>query len=651
MCTLSESIETGAFIRSCRTWSKKIKTEGDYMKNTFRVTVISDQGKRVVFENLEYGTNGEYSVEGVQLNISSEKIIKIQFTLAVGKITSIEYDFRLNMQNYYSAILPESGRWFFNSLRMVTFWRDFRKFESGINDTKMPLLILTGNDMFTSAAVGIIGENYETQFNLLEPESNRALNVHTGHITYQVKRGTSHYPIPSRISEEKTITEYIYIAETAEEQQTPWVLTMREFSEYQRELFSLKDITVKDTMYPLWCTWADWHSNDINDRMILENVEFGLSNGIKNYIIDDGWFGPGLDNNYSVPLNIGDWEPDPTKIPDMKNLVDSIHEKGAKAIIWCAPHAVAKGAKCYHQRKKYLIADREGEPYLNPTQFYSLCFMCKEAREIMADICAEFIVKWGVDGAKYDLFNWVPNVKCENPNHEHDVDSMMDGLNKTFELIEERTRALKENYIVEMKQNYGTPFLSRWGTMMRAGDSPYDGESNFLRTMHVQSYTPFSLNDYQTFTEYDTPRDIAISIIKMLAAGIPAYSVNFKRLTDKQNMVINYLNTWYCNNIDSFMNYRIPCDANNYLLKLANGSSNIYFMINENVMIKDIKCGDMVFNASYHQLITIKTDKKRFQVCGFDCYGHLVTEYITDSSRVWETVSIFPGGHITIQEI
>lgn len=39
-------------------------------------------------------------------------------------------------------------------------------------------------------------------------------------------------------------------------------------------------------------TWEDWHSNGINEERILENVETGLANGIKNYIIDEGWFGP-----------------------------------------------------------------------------------------------------------------------------------------------------------------------------------------------------------------------------------------------------------------------------------------------------------------------------------------------------------------------
>jgi len=84
--------------------------------------------------------------------------------------------------------------------------------------------------------------------------------------------------------------------------------------------------------------------------------------------------------------------------------------------------------------------------------FHSLCFMCPEARGIMADICAGFIRRWDFDGAKYDLFNCVPNMKCENPEHRHDVSSMIEGLDKTLELIDRKTRALKKDYIVELRR-------------------------------------------------------------------------------------------------------------------------------------------------------------------------------------------------------
>ena len=97
---------------------------------------------------------------------------------------------------------------------------------------------------------------------------------------------------------------------------------------------------------------------------------------------------------------------------------------------------------------------------------------------------------------------------------------------KTMELICKKVRQAKPDYIVELKQNYGGSKLATYGTMMRAGDTPYCPEGNFLRTAYIQSYTPYAANDYQTITNYDTMESAAKIIIKMLAVGIPTYSMN-----------------------------------------------------------------------------------------------------------------------------
>ena len=125
---------------------------------------------------------------------------------------------------------------------------------------------------------------------------------------------------------------------------------MRDFAGHQKRPYNLPEVTHKGASDPLWCSWTDWFSNDITEQVIRDNVAEGVKLGKKNYIIDDGWFGPGLDNDRDVALNIGEWNPDPEKIPDMKKPVEDIHKKAARAIIWCAPHAVAKRVKCFRGR-------------------------------------------------------------------------------------------------------------------------------------------------------------------------------------------------------------------------------------------------------------------------------------------------------------
>ena len=227
-------------------------------------------------------------------------------------VRSVEYSLHSDMRNYHKVIIPDSGRWYINMTQSVSFWR--YKNDSAVGDVKLPIYVFTGQDHYMAMAFGIIGECYETSFRTLEPEANRALIAYSRRLSVQIKRGTDLYPIPPRVANrhvDGAVTEWIYFRTAADSPDQPWLLTIRDFCEAHKQLFGLPDVGSACSMAPLWCSWTDWFSDDVNDETILRSVREGLEIGIKNYIIDDGWFGPGLDNDFSVPLNIGDWRPDP----------------------------------------------------------------------------------------------------------------------------------------------------------------------------------------------------------------------------------------------------------------------------------------------------------------------------------------------------
>jgi alpha-galactosidase len=267
----------------------------------------------------------------------------------------------------------------------------------------------------------------------------------------------------------------------------------------------------------------------------------------------------------------------------------------------------------------------------------------------MADICAGFIKRWDFDGAKYDLFNCVPNNRCENPEHKHDVSSMVEGLELTLKQIDDKCRALKPDYIVELKQNYATPFLSRYGSMTRAGDTPYNTEGNFLRTLYVQGYSPFSINDYQTITNDDKPEDAACVVLKMMAAGIPTYSIDFSRLNKDNKKVIARYNNWYLENLKAFMNYRIPLDGENNIFKLPAGEQDFYFLVNDGGPIK-LGRGGTVLNGTYARDLFIEVPEGRSAtVIAYDCFGKKKGRRRTLKGAGFKHVEMQPGGMVTVQ--
>lgn len=621
------------------------------MAAKFEINVVLKSGKQALFTDILYGREYASEKDGIKIRIGSEFPSPITVTPPCidDPVASISYNLYTDMKNYHKVIIPESGRWWINMTQLVSFWR-FNK-ESAIDDSKMPIYIFTGQDLYMSMAFGVIGENYETSFRTLEPKVNRALIAYMRRLSMQITRGTATYPIPESVSKRNpdgSITEYLYFVTSEDRKNESWVLTLRDFASYQKKFYDLPDFTIDKSMAPVWCSWTDWFSDDVTDEVIVKNVKEGVKLGIRNYIIDDGWFGPGLDNDFDVRLNIGDWRPDPKKIKDMGKLVQDIKKEGGVPMIWCAPHAVAEGADCFEERKKYLIRNKDGELLLTGNKFHSLCFMCPEAREIMADICAGFVKEWDFDGAKYDLFNCIPNMKCTNPDHHHDVTSMMEGLALTLELIDKKTRAIKKDYIVELKQNYGTPFLARYGTMMRAGDTPYNPEGNFMRTLYIQAYTPFSINDYQTITNMDSPEDAACIVLKMMAVGIPSYSIDFARLNDDNKKVIANYNSWYNENIPNLKKYRIPQDAENNVFKIPASPKDIFFLVNEGGNI-EIEKSTTVMNATFRKTLFVRNVKGgAATITQYNCFGEVASKITLDLSN-WTPIEILPGSRIEIE--
>ena len=620
------------------------------MSTDFKIKVILHSGVESIFEDIVYGKDYFRQSNGIKLKVSADFPPKVTSTPPSidDPVKSIEYNIYTDIRNYHKQIIPDTGRDYSDIMSMSKFF-PFKDCSS-INNVRMPIHIFTGLDRNMALAFGVIGENYETEFSAIEPEVRRALIVYMRRLSIQIKRGTAQYPIPDSVAKKNSdgsITERLFYRTENDSPAQPWLLTLREFAGFQKEIYKLPDLTTEPSMYPLWCSWTDWFSDDVTDEVILNNAKEGVKLGIKNYIIDDGWFGPGLDNDFDVTIDMGDWEPDPAKIKDMGKLVQQLKAVGAVPLIWCAPHAVAPAAKCFPERKPYLIMDDKRKLLMTHNGFHSLCFMCPEAREIMADICAGFIEKWDFEGAKYDLFNCIANIKCENPDHNHDVTSMIEGLHQTLELINTKTKKLKSNYIVELKQNYGTPFLARHGTMMRAGDTPYNSEGNFMRTLYVQGYSPYAINDYQTITSEDSPEDAACIILKMIAVGIPTYSIDFFRLNQDNKAVITHYNNWYNEHLNMFHNYRIPLDAENNILKISDRARDCFFLVNNGGNI-EVERSSTVLNGTYNRDLFLRAEKNivaKFSM--FDCSGNKVeTKQI--ELNTWKHFAILPGSRIEI---
>lgn len=617
-----------------------------------RLIVRFESGKEREFGPFALGEAAEATHDGTHVRVRATAPYEVTVRPPAGeRIVSLDYLLRAPMGNFDEVVPPDSGRWFMNLMHVTGFWKFGRLAQSKIHDVKVPLYMFTGRDGNVELAMGVIGDLVETDLRLLEPVSNRALNVHTRGVEVSIRRGTDEYPLPRTLpAADGSLTEHVYLRgrpEAGDGGHGPWLDVLRDFSERTRSVYALEDRILAESFEPFWCSWTDWASDDIGADMVLENVKIGLGVGVRNFIIDDGWFGPGLDTAYETPLNIGDWRPDPAKFPDMRGLVRRVEALGGRALIWCAPHAVGPAADCLADRRRLLLAPASGEPVLGETQFYSLCFMNAEARQVMSDVCVRLAEEYGFHGAKYDLFNWIPDLRCASPHHEHDLDSALTGLRLMLEDADRRVREVSPDYIVELKQNYGTVFLTPHGTCMRAGDAPFDPRTNFLRTLHVQAYTPAAINDYQAFGPTDSPADIAVAVIAMLAAGIPAYGADLARLSDEGKEVLRWHHRLYADNISGFLRHRTSDNSSHSVLRAPAAERDVVFVLQPATSCR-IDRPAYVLNGGYATRLTVDAQAAGLSFSVLSPTGERLTAGREHAGGPL-TIDVPPGGGIAFE--
>lgn len=521
----------------------------------YYIRVTTEKGVTVEFEKLELKEQC-LKKDGVTVDVSrGDGCFDLCVSCAGDRAKEIEHRYTTPLRNFNRVIIPDTGRDYPMYVQPVHFWGLQRA--TTVADIRTPLYIFCGQNNMTSFAFGVIGKDFERNFKCVEPFKARALSAFTRRLTVSVEE-----LIPEEYRSED-FCEKLFIFDTDGEGDKTWFDTLRNFFDIRKRWLDTKLPYVKKSMLPLWCSWTDWFSDDVTDEVILENAKAGKELGVYNYIIDDGWFGPGLDNDYDVDLNIGDWTEDTAKIRDLKALNKELTDMGVNPVMWMAPHAVAPKAKCHGEREKYLVKKADGSLVLTYNRFNVLCLRSPEAREIMAEQAVRMINEYGAAGAKYDLFNCIPaDEYCCSCEHTHDTDSTVVGLERTMKLIYEKVTKAKKDYIVELKQNYGGSTLASYGTMMRAGDTPYCPDGNFIRTAYIAAYTPYAINDYQTICNNDTPLSNSRVIIKMIAVGVPSYSMDITTLSDENKKVLGFLNGWYIENIVERENYtRTPLTA------------------------------------------------------------------------------------------
>jgi len=489
-----------------------------------------------------------------RLRVRRGHLMEVELRRADGRPMDVErlrFTFTFPLLNFTQVVVPDCGRFFVDKLRSV-YLRSSVLQMSAPNDG-MPLMVMLGQDGAVEFAFGFASNLTETTFRCRAPKisSRGALLGGEDLLVLEAEKPS----VGWRCGRNDCVRESIFLCG----RRPSWFHALRDYSRLVRRKLALAYPRCKEAWEPAWCTWTAWPSDEMNEQKVLANAREAKRLGIGTVIIDDGWFGQGLDVD-GGRLNLGDIEPDPGKFPDLRGLVERLHAMGLKVLLWYAPLSISPESNACGELKGLLVGDRR-EAFLTPNGFHNLCPQNPDARAHVAEQIRRMVREHDVDGFKTDLYNCLPTKPC-TAAHEHDCESAIEGMRRVLRVVWETLQVERPGGLLELKQNYGNAVCAQFGTMVRAGDTAYDVDTNMLRCLHTQAYAHVVHNDYLAWGVHERPRDLAVMLIKQLVGGVPTFSRDLPSLPASHLRVLKAWLGFYRRHLGIFKGARQPQCSN-----------------------------------------------------------------------------------------
>lgn len=489
-------------------------------------------------------TNGDF-----QLVTEKTDVFQFRLERKDGKAYHLEkvtYSFTVPLRNFGKVIIPDSGRFFMDKYYPRQVWSF--KFESTGRALANPYFCLLNAHEEVDFGFGLLGKIYESEFHFFSPGANKknSLTVHGGVANAKLRWNVS-FPIWDMPIGKVTKFEDGIFQSAGE---TSWFHNLRKYGEIYQKRHHLKYNIQDDGFRPALCTWRIINSDNMTHDWILKTAVKAKELGMKALIFDDGWYGVGLDG-MSLKGNMGDWPITiPGKFDDIQKTVKAVKEIGIAPVLWYCPIGIGPYAKCKDE-VLHLLSRVKGEVYTCPARFHTLCVRSPEAREVMVKNMLK-LIDYGAEGIKSDLFDYMPDDKCDATCHSHDCETTSDGIRATFKLLYDEAMKAKPNLIYSEKNNYGNVELATDGSHVRGGDSPFDENINTLRSIYPAAYMPIVHNDYLAFSNFEEPDKLAIMLMKQLTTGIPNFSINVEKISNRHAAILKAWLHFFDQNLDLY---------------------------------------------------------------------------------------------------
>ncbi len=304
----------------------------------------------------------------------------------------------------------------------------------------------------------------------------------------------------------------------------------------------------EEARMPMYSTWYNFHQN-IEDEELIAECKEAYKLGMRSIIIDDGWQ---TENNGGGYAYCGDWRVCSSKIKDMKSFVLRIHEIGMKVVLWYSVPYVGKKSEVWERFKgKYLDSEEREWNCLDPR--------FPEVREYLSGIYEKAAGEWGLDGFKLDFIDAFELTEySDKTGIGRDFESLEDAIECLLDSVTSRLKKVNPDILIEFRQSYIGPVITRYGNMIRVGDCALDAFINRVAILDLRMTSGRAAvhSDMITWNDNDTNESMAKQLIAVLF-GVSQISVRINEIKKEHYDVLKFWLDFWTENKEILLDGRL----------------------------------------------------------------------------------------------
>ena len=314
-----------------------------------------------------------------------------------------------------------------------------------------------------------------------------------------------------------------------------WADAVRGAADWISATSGFRAAEVPEAAYdPLYSTWYAY-MQDVHADELEREAKLAAALGMKTMILDDGWQKVQSKSFYSAT---GDWNPVPSRFPDMKAHVAAVHRAGLKYMLWFAVPLVGNESQAWTRFKDKLLYGADADNGTLDPRF-------PEVREYLIGLYERAVRDWGFDGLKLDFIDAFvltgPDPVEKEGMRGRDIREVPQAVDRLMKDVLARLKKIRPDVLIEFRQHYIGPAIRQYGNMLRAADCPNDPPANRRRIadLRLTSGDTAVHADMLAWSADETPAGAARPILSAIFGTIQ-YSMILQKLPEGHRAVIRH---------------------------------------------------------------------------------------------------------------